>query len=48
MTTIEKFTTGKGVTLKPKKVKVEESKLTSSSKQIEVLMRIARDLGYVV
>lgn len=48
MTAIEKFTTGKGVALKPKKVKVKESTLTSSSKQIEVLMKIARDLGYVV
>lgn len=37
----------KGVEPNPSKTKVKESTLTSSAKQIAVLMQIARDLGYV-
>jgi hypothetical protein len=47
MKAIEKFAKGKGLELKPAKVKDTPASINSAAKQKELLLKIATDLGYL-
>lgn len=47
MTAIEKYLNKKNIVLKPKKVKDNSSNISTSAKQKELLLKIAKDLGYL-